>query len=56
MGNIIIKKIINNCAICNTTYLDDYNNPVFKIQHIGKYHECVICKKCFLTKFNLKNI
>ena len=53
MGNIICKFICCicdsadiQCEKCNSSYTENYNNPVLKIHHTGRFNNMVICIDC----------
>ena len=42
------------CAQCKCSY-DNYENPIVKIYHVGKYHGLYLCLQCFRTRINIQN-
>lgn len=48
MGNKLI------CELCNDEG-DNYNNPLVKFYHLGKYHNRVWCISCLTSKMIISN-
>ncbi len=40
-----------NCKKCGVNSLDDYDNPVFIIRHMGKLDKVKLCSNCLMDRY-----